>query len=230
MSYARAKSRQIQVGQRAAHDVILAQASLDAAKLLKLMMTQPRASRTTFLRNSTLEYGPRAYDVIMRKALAAKGTSGDDQALFDALRLVIANYYASRGVEMVNAAMARQYGADQGLGVDWTKIGCATTGLVTAAGGAVAGAYTGGAGAGVVGAGGNIVASSIGCNKGAEEAALRVAAANAAQADAEARTAATMAAREAAAGAEKTKRLRTAMIVGGGVLSLVVMGFMIVKL
>lgn len=244
MSYAlgatssRANGR-IDVGAHTGQDVILARASYEAAAILKAMMERPRAQRPGFVREQLRRYGTDIPRTVRdtAKRMRARGV-GENQALFDAMRLEISKHYALRGIEVIQAAVANIYGADQGLGDDTAKaVGCGITGGVTAIGGAILGAYTGGAAATPVAAGGQIVAGAIGCNAAQQEAAQAAAASQAQAAQAMADAAAAQAQRESQAqehaqalAEQTTERLKVGLIVGGGLIVLLATGYMIVKL
>jgi hypothetical protein len=162
---------------------------------------------------------------------------GPNQALYDAMRLIIADHYTQLGIEAIQAASAQTYGADYGLGLSLgKKIGCGITGGVTAIGGAVVGLYTGGAGATPVAAGGSMVANTMGCNKDQQRAAQALAETQARQAqsmvdaaEAQARMEAQAQAHERTLATEKTSRFKVGAAVGGGVALLLGLGYMIVR-
>lgn len=238
MSYAlgaapsRAKDK-VQVGVRAGGDIILARASYEASQILLGAAKRKRSERRAYITSRLRRY---ATDAGMRFAqnmdrLLAKGW-GRNQAIYDSMRLIISDYYAQIGIEVIQAATANIYGADYGLGDTARDIGCAITGGVTAVGGAIVGLFTGGAAAPVVGAGGMMVGESIGCNDDARRSAERLAADQAAAAQAAADAAVEVAHSEERLGVkraeEQTKQIQTLAIVGGGLLVLLVAGYAIV--
>jgi len=224
----------IQVGERAAHDVILARASWEASQILVDAVKRRKPDREVYIEQQLKRYAP---DADMRfaqnmKRLLGRGW-GRNQAIYDSMRLIIADHYAQLGVEAIQAAVANVYGADYGLGDTARDIGCGITGGVTAIGGTILGLYTGGAGATAVGAGGSLVGSALDCGKEARQSQERIAAAQAEAAQAAALAAQAAAESQERLGAmqaqERTKQVKTIAIVGGGLLLLLVAGYAIVK-
>lgn len=231
-----AQPGKIRVGVTAGHDVILAQASYDASRMLLASTKLPPAHRSTFLRSELRRFGPGSWEQFEaeRRRLVARG-SNTNQAVYDALRLVAANYYAAKGVAAIKAALAQQYGADVGLGIDDTgrAVGCGIAGGATMIVGLIGSIYGGQAGGAAATTGGGAVTSALDCSKEQRESAERIAAAQAtsaqamanaalAQAQAQERTQTTLA-------QERTKQIQTAVVVGGGLILLLAVGYTILK-
>jgi len=237
VSYAGASgsSRAISVGKDAGKDVILARASYEAACILRDAMKLPRESREALVHRRLRKYAPNAAAVFAKeRARFETEGRGRNQATYDAMRWIISKSIALRGVEAIQAAVARAVDADRaGLGDDARDIGCGIIGGVTAVGGAILGIYTGGAGSVAVGAGGQIGAQALDCNYKQREAAERIAGIQAAsaqriaseaarQAEAEAQTAGVMA-------SERTKQIRTVAVIGAATVGLLGLGYMIMS-
>jgi len=225
----------VTVGTKATQDPILAQASLEAALLVRQAVERPKADRLAFIERKMRAYGPEGrqrFSETLRR-LDAK-TRNHDQALFDAVRLTAADHLAREAVSLFRADAARTVGAEAlGGGINLRRLGCGITGMTTAIGGAVAAGYTGGAGGTAVTTGGALVGSAMDCDKAAREAAKTIAEQQAMTAQAQleaARVAAEAQERAAkAAGEERTKQVRTAVFVGGGLLLLLGAGYAIVR-
>jgi len=222
--------KRIRVGKNAARDPILAQASLDAAEILYRAMQQPSASRDRFVQERLRRYGPTVFANVVRKRaeLRRKGYNAA-QALYDAMRLRIADYYTERGVEAIQAATANVYGVDYGLGGTAQDVGCAITGGITAIGGGIVSLFSGGGGGYAVGAGGGAVGEAMGCNDQARRDMQQIANAQAREAEALVERARLEANAEMHRETEKTKRLIVGVAVGAGALLLVATGVMIVR-
>jgi len=222
----------IAVGKTAHWDPILARASYDAAQILYGASKLPKWRREQFVaqRLDALAPGLGRKSRRKRDELVASGKA-PNQAIFDAMRLSIADRLAQRGIEYIQAATSNIHGADHGLGEDNTgrDVGCAITGGTTAILGLIAGIYTGGAGAGAVGAGGSAVAGSIGCNRDAIAAQAASADAQARQAQALVEAARLQAEQEQARLAQTRERNKMLLIAGGGVAVLLVGVFIAFK-
>jgi hypothetical protein len=224
----------IQVGERAGRDVILARASWDASQILLDAVKQRKPDREVYIERRLKRYAPDAGRRFVQNMdrLLARGRNRN-QAIYDSMRLIIADYYAQLGIEAIQAATANIYGADYGLGDDAKDIGCGITGGITAIGGAILGAYTGGAGATPVAVGGSLVGQALDCGSEARESQERIAAAQAQGAQAAAEAALAAAEAEERLGRtqaeERTKQVKTIAFVGGGLLLLLVTGYAIVK-
>lgn len=221
--------KRIRVGRRATCDPILARASLDAATILYESMQQPPRARDRFLRQELRRFGPGVATRVFRKRgeLREKGWNAS-QALYDAMRLPIADFYTQLGIEQIQAAAANVYGADYGLG-SARDVGCAITGGITAIGGGIVSLFTGGAGGHAVGAGGSMVGEAMGCNDKARRAMQDQADAQVRAAELALQQAQVQARTEALKESEKTKRLIIGAAVGGGAVFLIATGWMIVK-
>ena len=238
MSYSlgQTKTGAIQVGQKARYDPILAKASLRASELLLLAARRPAPNRPSFIRRELRQrYGPRVLRRYERERVALRGTRSPDQALYDALRLAIADHLTRIGVMYLQSAMAEKYGSgfvpaplQGGLGDEARDIGCAVGGGATALLAAVIGGFTAGVGAPLVGAGGQLALTAAGCGAEGTAAQQGLSEAEAALAQAELDAAAETAAAEEAARQQRNKTIMTVAAVGGGVLLLGVVGYVIV--
>lgn len=226
----------IRVGQVAYRDPILARASLEAAQLLKSAVDRPKDIREDFVRGELRGYGPGAALKFTRKLakLSRRGLNRN-QAIFDSLRMVIADYYTQLGVEAIQAAMAQAYDADRaGLGEDvGRQVGCAITGGATAIIGSILGVFTGGAGSSAAAVGGSLIGAGLDCGHDERVAQQQIAEAQARQAQAvaeQARIQAESQERLARIAAEsRTKQIVTVALVGGSALVLALAGYAIVK-
>ncbi len=142
----------------------------------------------------------------------------EPQATFDALRLVAANYYTSRGMQWLKAALGPEALGALGEEDVGKMVGCGIGGGATAILSAVVGAYTAGVGAPIVGAGGGVAMAAAGCGAPSSS---QQAAQQAAAAQQQAQEAARLAAEAQAA----EERKKTYMLAGGlGLLGLVGLG------
>lgn len=220
----------IRVGKRAGQDVILARASYDASRILLDAVKLRKPEREAYIEQRLGRYASDAGLRFVRNMdrLLARGW-GRNQAIYDSMRLIIADHYAQLGIEAIQAAVASRYGADYGLGDTARDIGCGITGGITAIGGGIVGLFTGGAGSAAVGAGGSMVGSALDCGKRDREAAERIASDQAAAAQAAAEAALAQARAQERLGKERTKQVQTVAFVGGGLLLLLIAGYAIVK-
>lgn len=218
MSYRTHSLGSISVGQTATRDPVLARASLLASQVLVRVTKLPKDEREAAAVHE-LNRIRSGLGAAWKKELArllAKGVSRD-QAIFDAMRLVIANRFAQEGVDLIRMVLARYEGAEA-LGDDTARdVGCAITGGTTAIVGTIFGAYTGGAGSAAMSTGGQLIGQALNC--GAREAAAQQAsaAAQAAAAQAQLQLAQQQA---AAAQARRDDYIKYAMI-GGGTLAVI---------
>lgn len=238
MTYAKPQQRRkggIQVGSAAKHDIILAQASDDASRILLAAAKRPQGQRLRLIRERMRYYGPGSQQLFEqeRQTLLRRGWE-PNQATYDAMRLVASNAYAREGMQAIQAALAEKVSGEyaEGLGEISDKgrqIGCGITGGVTAIGGLVASIYGGQAGGTAVGTGGGALATSLDCNKAQREAAAALAEQQAAtaQANADAALAAAQAASKTAE--ERTKQVKTIAIASAGLIALLATGYAIVK-
>jgi hypothetical protein len=235
MSYAGSMTTgTIQVGANAHRDPILAKASLRASEMLLRAAKRPAPSRPGFLRRELRrQYGEAALRRYTRERGQLAMSRSPDQALYDALRLAIADYYTAMGIDQLRSALSKKYPGRfvPGLGtVDNTgrDVGCAVGGGATAILALVAGAYTAGAAAAPVMVGGSLAMNAAGCNAGSQAAQQQTADAEARAAQAALEAAAATAAAEEAARAQRNKTLLTVAAVGGGILLLGGVGYLIV--
>lgn len=234
MSYASPKSRGgIVVGANAARDPILARASYEAALILKSAVKKPRSIRGEYVQNIlTQKYGTNASLSFQRKLvqLGAKGWRRD-QAIYDAIRLSIADALVAEGLLAIDTALKQEMGVDHGLGISekGRTIGCGITGGATLIGGTVASIYGGQAGGTGVNVGGQLIGGVLDCGKKEREAAQRLAEQQAAAAQAELARTQALAAQEAERRKETTKRVLLVAGIGGAVAVVGLIGYAIVK-
>lgn len=223
----------IVIGERARRDPILSNASLDAARILRAAVERPKPQRERFIESQLRAYGDTGAKFARNLMRLERRGYPRNQALFDAVRLVIADHYAQWGLDAVAAATASVYGADYGLADTGRDIGCAITGGITAIGGGILGVLTGGAAATPVAAGGAAVSQGLDCGHREREAAERIAANQAEAAQFIAEQARLQAEAEERAGTkkaeERTKQVMTLAVIGGGLIFLLVAGYAIVK-
>lgn len=218
---------QIAIGTRAQHDPVLARASLMASEILLDATRAPLARREEIVarRLNRITPGLGVWAVKKRAALQSRGTPRD-QAIFDSLRLGIANAMIERGLEHLNLKIAGEYGfdaVDGGLGQMSSNdraTACTVAGTAAVVGGVanVVPLYGQIVGA-VVGIGSQIAGAALDCGRETRDAA---AAAAQAQANLEAaqRAAAERAAAEQAASG--SRRMRTVLI--GGAIAVAALG------
>lgn len=223
----------IVVGKRARTDLILSNASLDAARILRSAVEEPKPQRERFIESRLKVYGDTGQKFAQHlRRLQAKGYTRN-QALYDAMRLVIADYYTQLGIDAMASAAAAAYGADHGMGDTGRDIGCAITGGTTAVVGGILGVLTGGAAATPIAAGGTAISQGLDCGYREREASERIAAnqAEAAQFIAEqARLQAEAQERvETKKAEERTTQVTTLAVIGGGLVFLLVAGYAIIK-
>lgn len=244
MSYAaghnaRPSRSRIQVGHAAGRDVILAQASWDASRILMHASRLSRGRRLSFIRRQMRVYGPGSVSSFdERRQQLLRSGSAPNQATYDAMRLVAANSYAREGEQAIRAALAEKVSGEfaDGLGGITKKgrnIGCGIMGGTTMAAGLVASIYGGAGGGSAVGAGGSMVSGALQCNKEELEAQQRIADAQAKAAQATA-DAALEAARiqertQSRVAEERTKQIKTVAVIGGALVLLLATGYAIVK-
>jgi hypothetical protein len=205
----------ITVGKIAATDPIMSAASVIASGiLLRIARATPSRKRTVFAREMNKVFpgladtGAAEYDKLVKE-----GGRTDEQALFDAIRLTVANRLADRAEQDFLMAKASQEGVDAlagvGLGLSMSEVQQGFC-IFGAGGSSLVGGYAetftrgampGGALVGASQAAGNIA----GCNTAQLQA-------QAATAQAQAQAAAQIAASQAAGTAARTQQI---LIVGG---------------
>jgi hypothetical protein len=219
----------VQVGEKARQDPILAKASLRASEILLRAAKRPREARPAYIRRELrTKYGREALDRYNRERRHLRGAQGN----YDAMRLAIADYYTAKGIAYLQGALAKKY-PDRfvpGLGSDDTgrDVGCAVGGGATALIAGIVGAYTAGVATAPVLVGGSLAMNAAGCNAAGQQAQQQTADAEARAAQAAAEAAAAAAAAEEAARTRRNQQLKVAAAVGGGVLVLGVVGYLIV--
>lgn len=219
MSYASTGLGQIapvRVGTAAQTDPVLAKASLVASKILLQSTQKPESVRQAFVTNklNAMRQGLAREVARSYRRMVASGKA-HDQALFDAMRMAIAEMNLSEGIQSLRASAAHRIGAEafSGLGQMSTNdraTGCAIASTAGTVGGvaSVIPVYGTIVGA-VVGIGSAIAGQAMDCGRETREA-------SAAAAQAQANLAAAQAA-AAAAQAQAQGRARTRMfLIGGG--------------
>lgn len=228
------RANAIRIGERAKRDVILARASYEASSILLRSMTVPRDRRVSYIESQLRRYnaGTKRRFVPERARMIRSGVASR-QATFDAMRLIIANHYAQLGVEAIQGALAHTQSAEALGDRDAEVVGCAITGGVTAIGALVATIYGGGAAGSGVGTGGQMVGQVLDCNKEQREAAMVLAEKQHQTALAQLALAELEADAEGGGGSgffgPMSPTAKKALIGGGVVLALLVVGVVIMK-
>lgn len=112
-SLAARPSRAMTVGSAAQHDPVLANASLRASQLLLKAARKPVDVRRRFISNSLDAIAPgMAHHVNRMYQEIVSSGKGNDQSLFDAIRLAIANFKRGEGIESLRMDAARIHGAE----------------------------------------------------------------------------------------------------------------------
>lgn len=217
----------LSVGPAARFDPILAKASLDASSIMLAMAETAPEGRLSVLRAGLERLGVSDSDVVIEARRALRAGEGLDQAVFDAMRLAIANARLDRGIDRVKTAIASRSGwdslVDAGLGqltANDRATGCMIASGSQTVGGAVSlipgyGTLIGG----IIGIGGSIAGGQLDCGRDAREAAAQAQQAQTQLAQAQAQAQAQQA---TAAGVSRRNRIRT--LAGGGAILLAVLG------
>jgi uncharacterized membrane protein YqiK len=207
MSYRTPQARgRVEVGHKAAADPVLAQASLDASEILLGYVR--RTAKQAYLRAKLSDYGPGAYNEVARRRLELRRMGKTpSQALYDAMRHVIANFYAAQGAQAYRKAAG--LGGFKSTLKSLTRTAACATADVTSSLAQREAVRTGGAAA----------TRALDCGREQRRDALQLAEAQAAEAQAMA----DKARQEAEAQARGDKR-RTMYIVGGSVAVLALVG------
>lgn len=225
MSYASAGLGQLsapRVGVAAQGDPVLAKASLVASKILLQATQKPEALRQRFVANklNAMRQGlAREVAVSYRRVVASGKTR--DQALFDAMRMAIADMDLSESLQSIREKVSRGItGAEafNGLGQMSSNdraAGCAVASTAGTVGGVVSivpgyGTLIGA----VVGIGSAIAGQAMDCGAETRQAQQAAAQAQANLVAAQQAAAAQAAARQAAAGSNTTRMI----LIGGGAL------------
>jgi hypothetical protein len=220
MSYADSQRNQsITVGNLARKDPVIAYSSVMASSLLLQSGRQPAGKRLGWLRTQLNKAQPGLGDEVVSKykEMTRQGKRRN-QAVFDALRLSIANQLASyidKNLPQHSAAGFGDTASDVRLGM------CTGYAIGAGAGGATAGFLGDPAASAAVTEAMRVAAEIQGCNVEQLNAQARIAEANA-----------NTAAANAAAGAEEEEGMGTGMMIaiaGGGVLVLGLLGYAVLK-
>lgn len=163
----------VRVGKTAYGDPVLAHASLEAATMIRDSIRVAPALRLNNIMSQVRARGPGLERVARTKVdgMVRRGVS-HDQAVFDAVRMTLADKAIGEGIAYIRQAADSPYYAAAGLG-SARDVGCAITGGITAVGGFIASIFGGAGGGGAVGAGGGALSEAIGCNDAARAAAAR---------------------------------------------------------
>lgn len=218
MTYAKglgAQTGDISIGSLAKRDPLMAFSSVMASNLIRQASRRPSGKRLGWIRGELNKVDPGLGDAFASKAreLRRKGSNAN-QALFDGLRLSLANHFASHLSRLEPATPM------QGLGGKGQDVFCGILATGTAAG-AIGAGFKNPSGSAAIGEAGSQALQAAGCNQGALEAQARIAEANAAAAQA-----------NAAASAQRDEGGDKTMVyvaVGGGALLLTLLGVMALK-
>jgi hypothetical protein len=224
MSYATAGLGQtpaLRVGAAARGDLVLANASLAASRILLQAVKKPPGVRASFISNklNAMQPGLARAAAASRHRLIAQG-KGRDQATFDAMRLVIANVSLSSGIEALRTAAVGEHGAEAFSGLGQLSPNDRATACTVTAGAQVVGGIAsivpvyGTIIGGLVSIGSSIAGGALDCTREQREAAAAAAAAQANLAATQQALAAQAAAAQAAASGSR----RRVYLIGGGAL------------
>lgn len=223
----------INVGRRAFIDPVLSSASLEAAKIMEDMVRVPRGSRRGEMISRAERLGAGlGYDVATKfDEMRSRGIAVD-KAIFDALRLSIANRRMSESLSRVKAAIsASQQSGTSGLGQlnipginlspNDRRAACTAAGATTMVGGVaqvvpVYGTIVGG----ILQLGSQIAGQALDCGKEEREAAATLAASQAREAQARAEAAAAQAAAQAAIEARQRSSTKKKVLIAVGALGI----------
>lgn len=206
----------VRVGAAAKGDPLLASASLIASEILLQATRKPPAVRGKFVENRLNALSPgMARQVFASRARISAGGKAPDQALFDAMRLAIANVKMEEGIQSLRASAAREYGAEAfgslgDLAPSDRATGCAIASTTGTVGGIasiipVYGTIVGG----ILGIGAQVAGGAMDCSRETREA-------NAAAAQAQANV--MMAQQQAVSQTQSTGSNMRLYLIGGGAL------------
>jgi hypothetical protein len=233
MSYASTavdEAAPVRVGSAARVDPVLAKASLVASKILLQATKKPIYLRQAFVANklNAMRRGLDREVMASYRRMVAAGKS-QDQAIFDAMRMAIADMNLSEGIESLRLSAAKNVGAEafSGLGQlapNDRAIGCAIAGTAGTAGGvaSVVPGYGTLIGA-VFGIGSAIAGQAMDCGRETREAQQQAAQA---QANLQAAQAAAAAAQAAA---QSRARTRMYLIGGGAIIATLGIGYLLLS-
>jgi hypothetical protein len=233
MSYASAglgSATAVRVGAAARGDVLLANASLDASRILLQATRKPAGVRRAYVKNrlNSIRQGLASEAFATRRRLVAQGKNAD-QATFDAMRLAIANAKIDEGIQSLREKTARGYfGAESFAGLGQMSDGDRTTGCAIAStAGTIGGVASvipvyGTIVGAIVGIGSGIASGAMDCTRESREA---TAAATAAQAN----LLAVQQAAAARAAAEGSARTRMFLIGGGAIVAALGIGYVLLS-
>lgn len=220
----------IKVGALAAKDPVLAKASLIAAKILQQAVGKSMTDREEFVAAKLNAMRPGAAKEALdeRRRQQARGVPRD-QAIFDGIRLAIANALADDIITTYRFAVAQERGVDA-LGDDTARdVGCAVTGGVGIVAGIIGSIYGGQAGGTAAGAGTQVLGSALDCNRREREAQLEIARQNSAAAQAAANAAQAQALAQVQLEQARGQTITKVLLIGGGVVILGGIAFMALK-
>ena len=236
MSYAVAGMGQIpavSVGSAARGDAVLAKASLEASKILLQAAKRPAARRPAFVERKldAMRLGLAKEVAASRRRLLARGKN-EDQAIFDAMRLAIANMKRDEGIESLKVTAAQKYGAEAFSGLGQMSANDRATACTVTAGAQVAGGIAsiipvyGTIVGGIVSIGSSIAGGALDCGREARDAAAATA-----QAQANLEAAQRLAAEQTAAAevAARSRRMRNVLIGGVAIVGVLGAGWFIMS-
>jgi hypothetical protein len=209
----------IRVGRLAQKDPILAFTSVMASTLLRQASVRPAGRRLPWLRGEMNKAQPGMGDTFVSKyrELVRRGKAAPNQAVFDALRLTLANQVGTGMDKVTPNHSAAGLGSSSD---DINSVFCGI-GLVGTSGGAIAASFNDPSAANAVGAAGAGALTAAGCNSGALREQARIAEANARLAEANASGAAL-----SVSGDSNTVMY---VAIGGGVLVVGLLGVLLLK-
>ena len=141
----------IDVGQLVQTDPIMSASSLMASRLILQSIRQPKAARLRWLRRELNKSQPGlGTDTVSKvRELMRRGKS-PNQALFDGLRLTLANFFAKRFKEIQRAGGSVLRGLGGSVG-DIRAVGCTIMGTIGTGGATASALMTNPAGSGAIG-------------------------------------------------------------------------------
>jgi hypothetical protein len=177
----------IRVGQLAATDPIMSAASLMASRLLLMSVRRPREERLEWLRSELNKSQPGMGNEAVSKVRERRRSGASaNQALFDGLRLALANFFAKRFSELQKKLPSA---ALSGLGTsqqDIQAVACLMMGTIGAGGATASSLMSNPSGSAAVGTAAQGVMTANSCNADTVRAQAELTAAQAALAAAQA--------------------------------------------
>jgi hypothetical protein len=235
MSYASTGLGQtaVRVGAAAQGDLVLANASLVASKIMLGAAKKPARVRAAFIANklNAMHPGLARSVATSRRRLVAQG-KGSDQAAFDAMRLAIANMNMAAGIDSLRVSAAKEHGAEAFSGLGQMAPNDRATACTVSAGAQVVGGIAsvipvyGTIVGGIIGIGSSIAGGALDCTREQREAAS---AAAQAQANLAAAQQAAAAQNEITSAARRRARTRVYVIGGGALVVALGIGYLLLS-